>query len=115
MRLQGKSFRDIFADVEHDDLYACTYGMMSESIHGSWNESVDWCLVRNDDGTFSANPFSFPADIRFVSPTLRFINRPYRLWLQRIDAYDENLKNLLDWVERTNAALFRKSDAMYDG
>jgi hypothetical protein len=51
-KIQGKSFYDIFAEVVHSDLYAATYGMMSESIHGSWNESMDWCLTKNDDGTF---------------------------------------------------------------
>ena len=66
-RIQGKTFYEIFAEVEHADLYAATYGMMSESIHGSWNESMDYCLGKNDDATFSAYPFSFPADIRFVS------------------------------------------------
>ncbi len=114
-RIQGKSFYDIFAEVEHADLYAATYGMMSESIHGSWNESMDWCLVRNDDGTFSPYPFYHPADIRYVTPTLRFTNRPFRLWLQRIEAYDQDLCNLLDWVERVNTALFRKFDDKYDG
>ena len=89
--------------------------MMSESIHGSWNESMDWCLARNDDGTFSPNPFHHPADIRYVTPTLKFTNKPFRLWLQRIDAYDDGLRNLLDWVERVNTALFRKFDDKYDG
>src|ERR1700683_2848895 len=55
-KIQGKSFYDIFAAVEHVDLYAATYGMMSESIHGSWNESMDFCLNKNDDGTFSNYP-----------------------------------------------------------
>lgn len=114
-RIQGKTFYDIFAEVEHADLYAATYGMMSESIHGSWNESLDFCLGKKEDGTFSAYPFSFPADIRFVSPTLRFTNKPYRLWLQRIDAYDDNLCGLLDWVERVNTALFRQFDERFDG
>lgn len=114
-RIQGKSFYDIFAEVEHADLYAATYGMMSESIHGSWNESMDWCLDKNDDGTFSPFPFHHSADIRFVSPTMRFTNKPFRLWLQRIDAYDDDLRNLLDWVERVNTALFRKFDDKYDG
>jgi Family of unknown function (DUF5677) len=113
-RIQGKSFYDIFSEVEHADLYAATYGMMSESIHGSWNESMDWCLVRNEHGTFSPYPFHYPADIRFVTPTLRFTNRPFRLWLQRIDAYDESLRGLLDWVERVNTALFRQFDAKFD-
>jgi hypothetical protein len=34
-RLQGKTFFDIFAEVIHEDLYASSYGMMSESVHGS--------------------------------------------------------------------------------
>lgn len=114
-RIQGKSFYDIFSEVEHADLYAATYGMMSESIHGSWNESLDWCLARNEDGTFSPYPFHHPADVRFICPTLRFTNKPFRLWLQRIDAYDDNLRGVLDWVERVNLALFRKFDALYDG
>ena len=114
-KIQGKSFYDIFAEVEHVDLYAATYGMMSESIHGSWNESMDFCLNKNDDGTFSTYPFPHAADIRFVSPTLLFTNKPYRLWLQRIDAYDENLRKLLDWIERVNTALFRQFDERFDG
>ena len=114
-RIQGKSFYEIFSEVEHADLYACTYGMMSESVHGSWNESMDWCLIRNDDGSFSAFPSYQSADIRFVCPTLRFTIRPYRLWLARIDASDAFLVSQLDWIERVNAALFNKFDAMYDG
>ena len=114
-RIQGKTFYDIFAEVERADLYAVTYGMMSESIHGSWNESMDWRLTRNEDGTFSAYPFHHPADIRFVTPTLQFTNKPFRLWLQRIDAYDDSLRNALVWVERVNTVLFKKFDAHYDG
>lgn len=114
-KIQGKSFYDIFAEVEHANLYAATYGMMSESIHGSWNESMDWCLVKNEDGTFSAFPFHHPPDVRFIMPTLKFTNTPFRLWLQRIDAYDENFRNLLDWVERVNTTLFRVFDQKYDG
>ena len=114
-KVQGKSFFDIFALVENDDLYACTYGMMSESIHGSWNESMDYCLSRNADGTYSAYPFFQPADIRFVSPTLRFSNKPFKLWLKRIEADDPNLIRALDWIDRVNSAVFRKFDETYDG
>jgi len=114
-RLQGKTFYDIFAIVEHEDLYASTYGMMSESIHTSWNESLDYCLLRNDDGTYKAYPFYQRADVRFVSPTLRFTNRPFKLWLDRISAADPNLIAALDWIERVNTAVFRKFDETYDG
>lgn len=114
-RLQGKSFRDIFAEIEHDDLYPATYGMMSESIHGSWNESMDWSLVRNDDGTFSAFTDYHPADIRFVVPTVKFTIQPFRLWLQRIDASSDYLQDTLNWIERVNNRLFLTFDSLYSG
>ncbi|MBS7846884.1 hypothetical protein KFF47_29330 [Pseudomonas fluorescens] len=114
-RLQGKSFRDIFAEIEHDDLYSATYGMMSESIHGSWNESMDWSLVRNDDGTFSAFTDYHPADIRFVAPTIKFTIKPFRLWLQRIDASSSYLQETVDWIERVNDRLFLTFDDLYNG
>jgi len=114
-KIQGKSFRDIFAEIEDDSLYPATYGMMSESIHGSWNESMDWCLTKNDDGTFSAFPIYHPADVRYVGPILRFTLEPFRQWLARIDIADENLTGVLDWIERVNTALFREFDQKYDG
>jgi len=114
-KLQGKSFRTIFGEIEHDDLYASTYGMMSESIHGSWNESMDWGLVRNDDGTFSAFTDYHPADIRFMAPVLNFTIRPFRMWLERIEVYDDNIKGTMDWIERVNTRLFRTFDDLYAG
>lgn len=114
-KLQGKNFRQIFAEIEHDDLYSSTYGMMSESIHGSWNESMDWGLVRNDDGTFSAFTDCHGADIRFMAPVVNFTIRPFRMWLQRIDAYDDNIKGTMDWIERVNTRLFQTFDNLYKG
>ncbi len=114
-KLQGKNFRTIFAEIEHDDLYASTYGMMSESIHGSWNESMDWGLVRNDDGTFSAFTDYHPADIRFMAPVLHFTVRPFRLWLERIDVYDDNIKGTMDWINRVNTRIFHTFDDLYAG
>lgn len=114
-KLDGKTFFDIFSEIEHEDLYACTYGMMSESIHGSWNESMDFCLVRKDDGTFSAYPFYQNADIRYVSPALRFTYRPYRLWLKRIKVEDPYIASVLDWIECLNTTLFHKFDEQYEG
>ena len=114
-RLQGKSFYEIFDEVVGKELYACVYGMPSESIHGSWNEFMDWDLIRNEDGTFSASPFFHPSDIRYVSPPIVFSAPSYRLWLTRIDIDDEYLVNVLTWVEKFNEFLFRKFDNLYDG
>ena len=71
---------------------------------------MDWDLTKKPDGTFSTYPFYCPADIRFVTPVLTFTIEPYRLWLQRIDCYDENLERLLGWVEQVNTALFMQFD-----
>ena len=91
------------------------YGMMSESIHGSWNGSVGWCLVRNADGSFSPFPHYHPTDVRHICPTLKFMNEPFRLWLQRIDAYDDGYREVLDWIDQVNLALFVKFDTFNDG
>ena len=114
-RLQGKSFRDIFAEVERDDLYSATYGMMSESIHGSWDESMDWGLVRNEDNTFLAFTDSHPANIRYVVPIVKFTIRPFRLWLERVDAYNDDMKGTMDCIERVNDRLFHTFDSHYAG
>jgi Family of unknown function (DUF5677) len=114
-RLQGKTFYDIFAEVHQADLYSATYGMMSESVHGSWNESMDFCLHRNEDGTFSSYPFYHEADIRFLAPTLRFCNLPFKLWIERIGIAESNLPRILAWVDNVNTRLFVVFDQNYDG
>lgn len=114
-KLQGKTFFDIFKEISDEDLYKYTYGMMSESIHGSWNESMDWCLQKNDDSTFSVYPFYHEADVRYICPTLKFCNESYRLWLKRIDCLDGNMTNVLDWIERVNTRIFMIFDQKYDG
>ena len=114
-RLQGKTFFDIFKEITDEDLYKYTYGMMSESIHGSWNESMDWCLQKNEDSTFSVYPFYHEADVRYICPTLKYCNESYRLWLERIDCLDENMINVLDWIERVNTRIFMRFDQKYDG
>jgi hypothetical protein len=113
-RVQGKSFFQIFSEVHDEGLYASSYGMMSESIHGSWNESLDWCLKREPDGTYKANLSSYPADVRFLVPVVHYTNEAFRLWSQRVDVYDENTRELLDWIERVTKASFRAFDSMFD-
>lgn len=113
-RLQGKNFYNIFKEVEDEKLYTCTFGMMSESIHCSWNDSMDWCLQKNEDNTFDVYPFYHGADIRYVSPTLVFCNRPYKLWLQHIGIADKYLIGILEWIERVNSRLYMAFDNLYD-
>jgi len=105
-KIQGKTFFDIFKEITDEDLYKYTYGMMSESIHGSWNESMDWCLQKNEDFTFTVYPFYHEADVRYICPTLKFCNESYGLWLERIDCLDENMINVLNWIERVNTSCY---------
>ena len=66
-RLQGKSLYDIFGEVAGPAEYPFVYGILSEAIHGSWNESMDWCLSRNDDKTHQnvnlSNKLNFVSDL----------------------------------------------------
>ena len=70
-------------------------------------------LVRNEDGTFSPFPFYQPADIRYVTPLLRFVSPAYRLWLKRIGAEEAGLDQVLDWADRVNIALYKRFDDLY--
>lgn len=113
-RLEGKSFRQIFEQLEPDEFYKLIYGIPSESIHGSWNESLDFDLIKNEDGTYSTYPFYQPVDIRFVTPILRLTNDPYLLWLERIEAQDEYIEKIFKWIERINKRLFIAFEETYD-
>lgn len=113
-KVQGKSFKDIFKEVEDESLYKCTFGMMSESIHCSWNDSMDWCLYKNDDGTFDINPFHHSADIRYVTPTLEMCTRSYQMWLDRIEVGDKYVHDVLNWINRVNSILYVTFDKLYD-
>jgi hypothetical protein len=59
-KLQGKDFLAIFSELYDQKMYTCSFGIMSETVHCSWNESMDWSLIKNDDGTFSIYPSSTP-------------------------------------------------------
>ena len=114
-RLQGKSLYDIFAEVAGPEEFPFVYGMMSESIHGSWNESMDWCLFRNDDGTFSANALFIGVDARAILPLVRYATPPYALWIERIRLSDKSLRQTLDRIQVYSRRIYFKFDELYDG
>ena len=114
-RLQGKSIYEIFVEVASVEEYPFVYGMLSESIHGSWNESMDWCLYRNDDGTFSTNALFIDVDARSILPLVRYATPPYALWIERTRPQDAFLKQTLDRIQECSREIFFKFDDLYDG
>ena len=114
-RLQGKSIYEIFVEVASVEEYPSVYGMLSESIHGSWNESMDWCLHRNDDGTFSTNALFVDVDARMILPLVRFATPPYALWIEKIRPQNAFLKQTLDRIQECSREIFFKFDELYDG
>lgn len=112
-KLQGKDFSKIFGEVESSEFYKFLYAIPSESIHGSWNDSMDFNLTRNEDGTFSVYPFYQEVDIRFVTPLLRLCHDPYLLWLERIDAKHADVEQVFEWIRRMNVRLFDAFEDAY--
>ncbi len=112
-KLEGKPFRQIFEQLEPDEFYKLIYGIPSESLHGSWNESLDFDLIRNDDGTYSPYPFYQHVDVRFVTPILRLTNDPYLLWLERIDCKNKCIEKIFKWIENMNKRLFIAFEGTY--
>ena len=114
-RLQGKSLYEIFAEVVGAAEYPSVYGMMSESIHGSWNKSMDWCLLRNDDGTFSTRGLFIGVDARVILPLVRYATPPYALWIERIALQDEPLRQALDLFQHYARTIYFRFEELYDG
>ncbi len=114
-RIQGKSLYEIFAEVASPDEFPFVYGMMSEAVHGSWNESMDWCLLRNDDGTFSAFALFVGVDARAMLPLVRYATPAYTLWIERIGLPNEPLPQILDRIEDYSLTIYLKFDELYDG
>jgi len=113
-KLEGKPFDKIFKQIEPDEFYKLMYGMPSESLHGSWNESLDFDLIKNEDGTYSTYPFYQPGDVRFITPILRITNDPYLLWLERIECKSEYIEKIFRWMENINKRLFIAFEETYD-
>lgn len=114
-RLQGKSLYDIFGQVVGHDEYPFVYGIMSESIHGSWNESMDWCLSRNDDGTFSAFASYIGVDARAILPFVRYAMPPFVLWSDRIQIQDSSIRQAFVRIHDYSRSLYLRFDELYDG
>ena len=114
-RVQGKSLYDIFAETVGADEFPFVYGMTSESIHGSWNESMDWCLVKNDEGTFSANPHFLQPDARTVLPLVRYATPAYVLWIESSRPRDESLRSTLHRIQDHARTIYLTFDQLYDG
>lgn len=113
-KLEGKSFYDIFKQLEPESFYKLIYGIPSESIHGSWNESLDFDLVKNGDGTFLPYPFYQSVDVRFVTPILRLTNISFEEWLKYIDVYNRYFETLFKWLRSINIKLFNAFEETYD-
>ena len=114
-RLQGKSVYRIFGEVFNQAEYPLAYGIMSESIHGSWNESMDWCLSRNDDGTFSAYAVYREVDARVILPLVRYATPPYVLWSDRIQIQDEAMRRTFDRMHEYSHSIYDRFEELYDG
>ena len=114
-RLQGKSLYDIFGEVAGPAEYPFVYGIMSESIHGSWNKSMDWCLSRNDDGTFSAFALYHDVDARAILPLVRYATPPYVLWSDRIQIQDDSMRQTFDRIHDYCRSIYLRFDELYDG
>ena len=114
-RLQGKSLYDIFGEVAGPAEYPFIYGILSEATHGSWNESMDWCLDRNDDNTFSAFALYHGVDARAILPLVRYATPPYVLWSDRIQIQDNAMRQTFDRIYDYSRLIYLRFDELYDG
>lgn len=114
-RLQNKTFYKIYCELEDKNTYSFEYGMGSESIHWSWNESVDWCLATNSDGTFSANTLYIEPDVRLLVSLVRHGALPCLSWLDTRGHDNHSLADSLEWALCYNRLILERFDQLFDG
>lgn len=111
---EGRNFYQIFSEIDHEDVYKYIYGLSSESLHGSWTDSLDHHLIETSHGHYNVQPFHTPVDIRFITPLLRYSNASYRDWLIRIGIDESVFSYVFDWIAGLNAQLFEAFERVYD-
>ena len=114
-RVQGKTFEAIFKEVVGKDLYPVMYGMLSESIHGSWQDVRSFSLQGNVARGFVPLYEPLHESIGHVSVFVPFATMPFREWAARVQLDDPNIEIALGFVDKLNRGLFRKYDNLFYG
>ena len=114
-RVQGKTFHAIFKEVVGEDLYPVMYGMLSESVHGSWQDVRSFSLHGNVARGFLPLYEPLRESIGHVSMFIPFATMPFREWAARVQLDDPNIEIALGFVDKLNKGLFRKYDNLFYG
>lgn len=107
-RMGGQTFRRIFEDVMGENLYPVAYGAPSESVHGSWHDIRGHSLRGDSDHGFFPLYEPLRVSVDNVSVIVPFATLPFREWAARVKLDDQNIRKVLDFVERLNLRLFDK-------
>lgn len=113
-RVQGKTFHAIFKEVVDESLYPVAYGMLSESVHGSWQDVRSFSLRGNVTRGFLPRYEPLRVSIGHVSLIVLFATMPFREWAARVEL-DPHIEEVLDFVDKLNAVLFDKYWSLFYG
>ena len=114
-RIQGRTFHAIFKQVVGEDLYAVSYGTLSESVHGSWQDVRSFCLRGDVARGFVPLHEPFRESIGHVSLIVLFATMPFREWAARVQLDDPYIGEVLGFIDKLNKGLFMKYDNLFYG
>ena len=114
-RVQGKTFHAIFKEVVSEDLYPVMYGMLSESVHGSWQDVRGFSLHGNVAQGFLPLYEPLRESIGHVSMFIAFATMPFQEWAARVQLDEPNIEIALGFVDKINRRLFKKYDNLLYG
>ena len=114
-RVEGKTFHAIFKEVVGADLYPVMYGMLSESVHGSWQDVRSFSLQGNVARGFLPLYEPLRVSIGHVSMFIPFATMPFREWAARVKLDDPYIEEVLGFVDKLGRGLFRKYDNLFYG
>ena len=114
-RLQGKTFHQIFKEVVGEKLYAVAYGTFSNSVHGSWQDVLDFSLRENVAQYYSPLYEPLRENVGHISLIVPFATLPFRGWATRVQLDDPYIEDVLGFVDKLNRGLFEKYGRLLHG
>ncbi len=114
-RVQGKTFHQIFKEVVGEDFYAVAYGTFSQSVHGSWQDVINFSLRGNVARGYSPLYEPLHVSVGHVSLILPFATLPFRGWARRVKLDNPYIKEVLDFIDKLNRGLFEKYGNLFYG
>ena len=104
-KLDGKSFWQIHKEVDISELYSFIYGTGSDSVHGNWQEIIDFHLTEKGGGYFSYLNYE-KCDCRSIIPMNTIMLEAINVFLEWNNCTTDAIKSSIEVLLNINSTYY---------